>query len=56
MKNVYLIEMLLGCSKRNGMAVSASNPDGQPTVKANVTPRLPQESCHDFCRTRDECG
>ena len=32
MKNVNLIEMLRGCSKRNGMAVSASNPDGQPTV------------------------
>lgn len=32
MKNVNLIEMLRGCSKRNGMAVSAPNPDGQPTV------------------------
>ncbi|MBR2166806.1 MAG: InlB B-repeat-containing protein, partial [Paludibacteraceae bacterium] len=27
-----LTQMLLGCSKRNGMTVSASNPDGEPTV------------------------
>ena len=40
MKNYYnLIQMLQGCSKRNGTAVYASNPDGQPTVKANVVPR-----------------
>jgi uncharacterized repeat protein (TIGR02543 family) len=32
-KNFNLIEMLQGCSKRNGTAVYASNPDGQPTVK-----------------------
>ena len=33
MKNYYnLIQMLQGCSKRNGTAVYASNPDGQPTV------------------------
>ena len=56
MKNVNLIEMLRGCSKRNGTIFRQSNPDGQPTVKANVTPRLPQESCDDFCRTRDEYG
>ena len=32
MKNVNLIEMLRGCSKRNGMTFRQSNPDGQPTV------------------------
>ena len=32
MKKINLIEMLQGCSKRNGTAVYASNPDGQPTV------------------------
>ena len=31
-KNFNLIEMLQGCSTRNGMTVSASNPDGQTTV------------------------
>ena len=29
MKKINLIEMLQGCSKRNGTAVYASNPDGQ---------------------------
>ncbi len=33
MKNFNLIEKLQGCSKRNGTAVYASNPDGQTTVK-----------------------
>lgn len=34
MKNMYLnlTQMLQGCSKRNGMTVRASNPDGEPTV------------------------
>ena len=32
MKKINLIGMLQGCSKRNGTAVYASNPDGQPTV------------------------
>ena len=32
MKNFNLTQMLQGCSKRNGMTVSASNPDGEPTV------------------------
>ena len=32
MKNFNLIEMLQGCSKRNGMTVRQSNPDGLPTV------------------------
>lgn len=32
MKKNNLIEMLQGCSMRNGMPVSASNPDGEPTV------------------------
>lgn len=32
MKNIYLTQMLQGCSKRNGMTVRASNPDGEPTV------------------------
>ena len=31
-KNVNLIEMLRGCSKRNGTTFRQSNPDGQPTV------------------------
>ena len=32
MKHINLTQMLQGCSKRNGMTVSASNPDGEPTV------------------------
>ena len=32
MKHFNLTQMLQGCSKRNGMTVSASNPDGEPTV------------------------
>ncbi len=32
MKNFNLIEMLQGCSKRNGTTFRQSNPDGQPTV------------------------
>ena len=32
MKNVNLIEMLRGCSKRNGTTFRQYNPDGQPTV------------------------
>lgn len=34
MKNMYLnlTQMLQGCSKRNGMTVRASNPDGEPMV------------------------
>lgn len=32
MKHINLTQMLQGCSKRNGMTVRASNPDGEPTV------------------------
>ena|GEM_PF-2707472 len=32
MKKINLIEMLQGCSKRNGTTFRQSNPDGQPTV------------------------
>ena len=32
MKKINLIEMLQGCSKRNGMTVRQSNPDGETTV------------------------
>ncbi len=32
MKNFNLIEMLQGCSKRNGTTFRQSNPDSQPTV------------------------
>lgn len=33
MKHINLIEMLQGCSKRNGTTFRQSNPDGQTTVK-----------------------
>lgn len=43
MKKNNLIEMLQGCSMRNGMPVSASNPDGEPTV--NRQSRLMSYQC-----------
>ncbi len=43
MKHINLTQMLQGCSKRNGMTVRASNPDGEPTV--NRQSRLMSLSC-----------
>lgn len=54
MTNVYfnLTQMLQGCSKRNGMTVSASSTyrselRREPTVKANVAVGLRCRRCSD---------
>lgn len=46
MKKNNLIEMLQGCSMRNGMPVSASNPDGGQTCDGNRQSRLMSYRCY----------
>ena len=41
MKKINLIEMLQGCSKRNGTTFRQSNPDGQPTVNRRSSDSQP---------------
>ncbi|MBQ6978998.1 MAG: Ig-like domain-containing protein [Paludibacteraceae bacterium] len=48
MKNFNLIEMLQGCSKRNGTTFRQSNPDGQPTVNRQSRLMLHQGYLKNF--------